>query len=167
MLFPALQYFDRAIARCEWLIMVVAFAVMVMVLMAQVLFRYGLAAPLFWAEEVALILMIIMTFSGFSLLVRDKHLVSVDLLGPYLGDRAASPMRRFVGLVVLGVALVMAWYATRTVMMPTVWVERSPTVGMPQAVIYAVFAAEAICLAFHQIVILTADILRPQARDRE
>jgi TRAP-type C4-dicarboxylate transport system permease small subunit len=167
MLFPALQCLDRSIARCEWLIMVAAFAVMIMVLMAQVLFRYGLAAPLFWAEEVALILMIIMTFTGLSLLVRDKQLVSVDLLGPYLGDRAAAALQRFVGLVVLGVALVMASYATRTVMMPTVWVERSPTVGMPQALIYAVFAAEAICLAFHQIVILTADILRPQGRGHE
>jgi TRAP-type C4-dicarboxylate transport system permease small subunit len=167
MLFAALQYLDRAIARCEWLIMVAAFAVMVVVLMAQVLFRYGLAAPLFWAEEIALILMIIMTFTGLSLLVRDKQLVSVDLLGPYLGDRAASALQRVVGVFVLGVALVMAWYATRTIMMPTVWVERSPTVGMPQAVIYAVFAAEAIFLAFHQFVILTADILRPQARGHE
>jgi TRAP-type C4-dicarboxylate transport system permease small subunit len=167
MLFAALQYLDRAIARCEWLIMVAAFAVMVMVLMAQVLFRYGLAAPLFWAEEVALILMIFMTFSGLSLLVRDKQLVSVDLLGPYLGDRAASALRRFVGLVVLGVALVMAWYATRTAVTPAVWMERSPTVGLPQAVIYAVFAAETIFLAFHQIVIVIADVLRPRDRDHE
>jgi TRAP-type C4-dicarboxylate transport system permease small subunit len=167
MLFPALQYLDRSIARCEWLVMVAAFAVMVMVLMAQVLFRYGLAAPLFWAEEVALILMIIMTLTGLSLLVRDKRLVSVDLLGPYLGDRAASALQGVVGVFVLGLALVMAWYATRTVMMPTVWVERSPTVGMPQALIYAVFAAEAICLAFHQIVILTTGVLRPQARGHE
>jgi TRAP-type C4-dicarboxylate transport system permease small subunit len=164
MLFPVLHYLDRAIARCEWSIMVAALAVMVVVLMAQVLFRYGLAAPLFWAEEVALILMIIMTFTGLSLLVRDKQFVSVNVLGPYLGDRAASALRRFVDLVVLGVALVMAWYATRTVMTPTIWVERSPTVGMPQAVIYAVFAAEAIFLAFHQIVTIIADVLRPQDR---
>jgi TRAP-type C4-dicarboxylate transport system permease small subunit len=167
MLFAAIQYLDRALARCEWLTMVVAFAVMVMVLMAQVLFRYGLAAPLFWAEEVALILMIIMTFTGLSLLVRDRQLVSVDLLGQYLGGRAASALRRFVGLVVLGIALVMAWYGTRTVMTPTVWVERSPTVSMPQAVIYAVFAAESIFLAFHQIVIVVADALRPQGRGHE
>jgi TRAP-type C4-dicarboxylate transport system permease small subunit len=167
MLVPALQHLDRAIARCEWLTMVAAFAVMVMVLMAQVLFRYGLAAPLFWAEEVALILMIIMTFTGLSLLVRDQRLVSVDLLGQYLGGRAASALQRFVGLVVLGVALVMAWYATRTVMTPTIWVERSPTLGMPQAVIYAVFAAEAIFLAFHQIVAIIADVLRPPDRSHE
>ena len=166
MLFPALQCLDRSIARCEWLIMVAAFAVMVMVLMAQVLFRYGLAAPLFWAEEVALILMIIMTFTGLSLLVRDKRLVSVDLLGQYLGGRA-SALQRFVDLVVLGVALVMAWYATRTVMTPTIWVEQSPTVGMPQAMVYAVFAAEAICLAFHQIVTIIADVLRPPDRGHE
>jgi TRAP-type C4-dicarboxylate transport system permease small subunit len=110
--------------------------------------------------------MIIMTFAGLSLLVRDRRLVSVDLLGQYLGGRAVSALQRFSGLVVLGVALVMAWCATRTVMTPTVWVERSPTVGMPQAVIYAVFAAEAIFLAF-QIVILIPDVLRPPSRGHE
>jgi TRAP-type C4-dicarboxylate transport system permease small subunit len=163
MLFPALQYLDRAIARCEWLIMVAAFAVMVIVLMAQVMFRYALAAPLFWAEEVALILMIIMTFTGLSLLVRDKQLVSVDLVGQYLDRRASAALQRFVGVVVLGIALLVAWCATRTVMTPTIWVERSPTIGLPQAVIYAVFAVEAIFLAFHQIIV----VLRPHAQGHE
>jgi TRAP-type C4-dicarboxylate transport system permease small subunit len=167
MIFRVLNYVDRLIARCEWLIMLAALAVTVLVLMAQVLLHYGVAAPFFWAEEVAMILMIVMTFTGLSLLARSRRLVAVDLLGRYLGGGIACFLRRCVGLVVLAVALAVAWYAAHTALAPTASVEWSPTLGMPQAVFHAVFAAETVFLAYHQIVALIADVLRRQPQDHD
>ena len=96
-----LNALDRLLAKLEQAVAVVALLGLVLVLIAQVLFRYVLLSPLFFAEELAVRLMIIVTFVGLSLLAHHRRLVAVDLLGGQLGTRA----RRLLDRVVKGTVL--------------------------------------------------------------
>lgn len=145
---------DRAGAWVERYVALLAMMALVAILVAQVFFRYVLSAPLFFAEEVALLLLIVATFCGLSLLVFERKLVSVDLIGPMLAPRMAGVLRLAIKAMVLVLALALAVLAIRYVSTPWVWFERSATLPMPRAIIQVFFAIEMVLLSLHQFVAL-------------
>ncbi len=149
-----LHRIDGWIARIERLVALLAMSALVGILVAQVFFRYVLSSPLFFAEEVALLLLIVATFCGLSLLVFERKLVSVDLIGSLLPGRQGRLLRVAVGVLVLILAMALTVVAIRYVATPWVWSERSATVPMPRAVIQVFFAVEMTILSFHQFLAL-------------
>ncbi|WP_434287327.1 TRAP transporter small permease [Celeribacter sp. SCSIO 80788] len=158
---------DKVLVRLELVLAVVAMTGVAAILIAQVLFRYVLQSPLFFAEELALILMIVATFAGFSLMVADGRLVTIDIFGgkvaPITHARIAWAMR--VVVLVLGVLL--AWFSIRYLMVPWVWIERSATLGVPRAALYAIVTAELCFLVLHQCVQLCTTFSACRATDGE
>ena len=150
----ALRSVDRAIAQVERTVALLAMAGVVGLLVGQVFFRYVLLSPLFFAEEVALLLLIVATFTGLSLLVHERRLVTVDLVGPWLGAGGQVALRRAMGVIVLFLGIAMTAFAIRYVATPWVWAERSATLAMPRAVIQVFFAVEMVFLSLHQAVAL-------------
>lgn len=55
-------------------------SLMTLVLFAQIIFRYFLQQPLIWSEELALVLMIWMTFIGSALLLATNQHISIDFM---------------------------------------------------------------------------------------
>lgn len=153
---------DRGLARLELSVAVAAMTGLVAILIAQVFFRYILQAPLFFAEELALILMIVASFAGLSLLVASDKLVSVDMLAGLLGARGHAWAAWAMRLTVLVLACLMVAFAVRYLATPWVWIERSATLGVPRATLYAFVGFELAALAFHQAVRVIAS--RPWAR---
>lgn len=143
---------DRLVARLELLLAIAAMTGLVLILVAQVVFRYVLAAPLFFAEEVALLLLIVASFAGLSLLVAHRRLVAVDMVGTYVAPSLHRWIQWLTGLVVLATGGLLAWYALLYLSVPWVWFERSATLPMPRAALYCVVAAELVALCFHQAV---------------
>lgn len=140
---------DRLLARLETVVAVTAMAGLVLMLIAQVVFRYGLGSPLFFAEEVGLLLLIVATFSGLSLLVAEDRLVAVDVFGAAMPPAVKRWTAWLMRLVTLAAALTLAAYGARYLSTPWVWLERSPTLDMPRAAIYAFVTGQLFALCVH------------------
>ncbi|MGO4852386.1 TRAP transporter small permease [Phaeovulum sp. W22_SRMD_FR3] len=155
---------DRALMRLELIVALAAMTGVVLLLSAQVFCRYLLQSPLFFAEEVALLLLIIATFIGLSLLVAEDKLIGIDLLGSIMSPRGhawvAWAMRAAVALL----AGSLAFYALRYVSTPWVWNERFATVPLPRAGLYAIVAFELCVMVFHQLMRL-CDSFPPARRE--
>ena len=147
-----LSKLDRWLARFELGLAVCAMTSLVVLLIAQVIFRYLLQSPLFFAEEVALLLLAIATFCGLSLLVFEGKLISVTFAALWLSKKADRWLRWAMQIMVLALALSLVVFAWRYLSVPWVWNERSATINLPRALIYAAVALEMVFLAFHQAV---------------
>jgi len=113
------------------------FAATIVVITAQVVWRYALDNPLVWTEEAARYLFVWMTFLGAALAVRDGTHIRV----PLLIDRLPAKVRRVVNVVQLVLmVLLMVFLAWLGVL----WVRtnagsRTPALGLPLS--YAVYSA--------------------------
>lgn len=145
---------DRLMAAIEKIVALLAMIGLAGLLVAQVFCRYILGAPLFFAEEVALLLLIVATFTGLSMLVYERRMVAVELIAPLMGPRGQAVLRWLMGALVLVLAVALAVYAWRYISVPWVWSEQSATFPMPRAVIQLYFAVQMILLSFHQAIAL-------------
>ena len=66
-----IQQLDRGLARVERWLLIATAAAMTIIMMTQVVMRYFFSAPIFWAEEISVQLLVLMTLFGLSLLVPD------------------------------------------------------------------------------------------------
>jgi TRAP-type C4-dicarboxylate transport system permease small subunit len=94
----------RALVVFENVLMFVLLAGTVLVLLAQVFFRYALERPLSWSNEAATDLLVYVAFVGFAIGIRDNAHVALNLFERRLGTRPRRWLR--IGeLAVLGVVL--------------------------------------------------------------
>jgi TRAP-type C4-dicarboxylate transport system permease small subunit len=95
----------RGLALVEnWLIFALL-AGTVLVILAQVFFRYALDRPLSWSNEAATDLLVWVAFVGFAIGVRDNAHVALHLFENRMGTQARRWLR-VVELLVLGAVLI-------------------------------------------------------------
>jgi len=150
LLFQAIQSADRRLAGAERVVVMALTALMTCIMMAQVVLRYFFSAPLFWAEEIAVQLLVFITLVGLSLLVRAGELVTIDFL-----RRALSPRGRHGLAVVLGVAFLallgfVAWLGWAWIVRPDVQLEIGATTRLPRWYTYALLPGAMLAMALHQ-----------------
>jgi TRAP-type C4-dicarboxylate transport system permease small subunit len=75
-----IQQVSATLKRSTELVMMVMMAFLVVVVVASVIFRYVLSAPLSWSEEVSRYVMIWMGFLGASLALREGLHANVDFV---------------------------------------------------------------------------------------
>jgi TRAP-type C4-dicarboxylate transport system permease small subunit len=78
----------------KWLL-VFMLLLMTLVLFAQIVFRYFFQMPLVWSEEMALVLMLWITFLGAALLLESKEHISID----FLVERMSPSLQRALAVV--------------------------------------------------------------------
>ncbi|WP_221796161.1 TRAP transporter small permease [Oceanobacter mangrovi] len=152
---------DRGLGWTERSLMILLTAAMTLILCAQVILRYFFNAPLFWAEEVSVQLLIMISFMGVSYLVHTGKLVRVDILLLALKPAARIWLLRLLDLVGLICFGILAWYATDWILRPEVKGEVSPTTGIPLWYNYSVLVASIYCMTIHQCV----KVLIPETQD--
>jgi TRAP-type C4-dicarboxylate transport system permease small subunit len=91
----------RGIALVENVLIGLLLIAIVLVILAQVFFRYVLSQPLSWSTEVATGLMLYVAFIGFAIGVRDNAHVALNLFERRLGPRGLRAVR-IVELLFLG-----------------------------------------------------------------
>ncbi|OFS84682.1 hypothetical protein HMPREF3144_05935 [Oligella sp. HMSC05A10] len=140
------------IAKAEAVLIVIFMALLVLIMVAQVALRYLFNSPLFWAEEISLQLLIVITFFGVSYLTYKKNLLQVDLLQHYLSTRMKKVVNFLLLLMNFFLLLFLAYLYINWVGEPLVRADVSGTTGLPRWHNYGV-AAVAICfMAFHQFI---------------
>jgi TRAP-type C4-dicarboxylate transport system permease small subunit len=93
---------------CKWLSIVLVAAIAVIVI-ASVVFRYGLNDSIAWAEDAAKFLMVWLAFIGAPLGFRHGAHVSIELLPPLLPAALHPAFRFLVHAAVLALMVVLAW----------------------------------------------------------
>jgi TRAP-type C4-dicarboxylate transport system permease small subunit len=73
--------------------------VLLVVMSAQVLWRYVFNDPIYWSEELARYLFVWLTFLAASMAFRDHKHMAVDLIQPFLGPEA----RRWQQAIITGI----------------------------------------------------------------
>lgn len=147
-----LRTIDKVFWRLELGVAIAAMTGVVAILIAQVIWRYILQSPLFFAEELALVLMIVATFTGFSLMVAENRLIAIDMLGTRISDIRRRWISWCIRVVVLVLAVALAGFSVQYLAVPWVWMERSATLGLPRAYLYLIVTVELCILSFHQII---------------
>lgn len=104
---PDFQRSNRALAALavfENLLITALLAGTVLVLLAQIFYRYALEKPLSWSNEAATDLLVYVAFVGFAIGIRDNAHVALNLFERRLGVGPRKWLR--IGeLVVLGIVL--------------------------------------------------------------
>lgn len=82
----------------------------VVIMVTQVIARYGFNSSLIWAEELCRYLLIWMTFLLLGMVYQTGGLVALDIVPDMLSTRARRIMRLITALPVLWFVALMTWY---------------------------------------------------------
>lgn len=151
---------DRALGGTERYLMIVLTAALTAILCAQVVLRYFFNSPLFWAEEVAVQLLIIITFVGVSYLTFMGKLVRVDFLLLAFSGTKRVWLGRVLDVVSLITLMLLCYVATDWITRPEVRGDVSATTQIPRWYNYSVLVFSFYCMTYHQFVkVLVPEVL--------
>jgi TRAP-type C4-dicarboxylate transport system permease small subunit len=150
MVFEWVQRVDRGLVVAERILVMALTGAIAGIMMVQVVLRYFFSAPLFWAEEIAVQLLVFTTLFGMSLLVQRSQLVSIDFVPRALSGRARHALLALLGAVMLGLLLFIAWLGWDWVSRADVRMELGATTQLPRWYNYAALPLAMVLMAWHQ-----------------
>ncbi|MDR1535505.1 MAG: TRAP transporter small permease [Planctomycetota bacterium] len=106
-------------------------AAMIVIVFCGVLWRYVLRDPLSWVDEMAALLLVVISFLGCHLAMHKKKLARIDLLISRFGGRArtvAYVVSECLSLVMVGVVI---YYGTKLFFLPTSLRQRTSGMYIP------------------------------------
>jgi TRAP-type C4-dicarboxylate transport system permease small subunit len=126
----------KLVVAAERVVISTLMASIVLLTLAQVLFRYVLNSPLGWSEELARYAFVWVTFLGASVLLRrrDGH-PAVDSLHQSVGPRAKQAIEVFGRFAVIVASLAVSVGGLRLLALQ--WRQLSPSIELPMAGVYS------------------------------
>lgn len=117
------------------------------IMLVNVVFRYALSLPIFWAEEANNFLFVWMGYLGFAYVMGNDNHIKVTLLESRLPGKVRRAARIVAHLVVMATCLGMAW--------PTIKVlpqlHKSAAMGLPEKYVYAIMPVSFLLMALHSL----------------
>jgi C4-dicarboxylate transporter DctQ subunit len=157
-MFDHIQKADRGLAAIERGLLVILVGAITCVMMTQVVLRYVFSAPLFWAEEISVQMLVFATLFGLSLLVHQGQLVSIDFLPRALPERPRRLLMAVLGSVMLALFLFVCWLGWEWVNRPEVRIELGATTRLPKWYSYSALPLAAACMSCHQFAAILRDV---------
>ena len=127
---------DRALGRAESAFIGAALAFTSALLFANVILRYIFLAPINWAEEATLYLMVWIVFVGGSVAVRTRGHIAIDLLPLLLSPANRRRLAIGVALAALVFFAVFFWYSGQHVLRVRSSGQSTPVMGAPMWLTY-------------------------------
>lgn len=158
-MFESIQRIDHGLATIERGVVIGLTGAIAGVMMTQVVMRYFFSAPIFWAEEISVQMLVIATLFGISLLVHHGQLVSIDFLPRTLSGRARHGLLALLGVVMLALFVFISWLGWVWINGPYVRLELSATTQLPRWYNYAGLPVAMSLMAWHQFVAIVGDLL--------
>ena len=156
-MFEPIQTIDRRLAQVEQVLVMALTATLAGIMMTQVVMRYFFSAPLFWAEEISVQLLVFVTLFGLSLLVHKTQLVSIDFLPQALPVRARHGLLALLGTVMLALFVFVAWLGWEWVNRPDVRLELGATTQLPRWYNFSALPLACALMAWHQLAAVLRD----------
>lgn len=158
MLFQFIQKIDRSLAAMEQVLVIALTAGIAIIMMTQVVMRYFFSAPIFWAEEISVQLLVFVTLFGLSLLVRKAQLVTIDFLPRALPPRARHGLLALLGLVMLALLVFIAGLGWEWINRPEVRLELGGTTQLPRWYNFSALPLAMALMAWHQLAAVLRDL---------
>ena len=127
---------DGALDRAEAVFIGAALAFACLLLFFNVVLRYVFLAPISWAEEVSLYLMVWIVFIGGSMAVRTRGHMAIDLLPLVLSPANRQRLSVLVALLALVFFAVFFWYSGQHVLRVQGSGQTTPVMGAPMWLAY-------------------------------
>lgn len=157
-MFGPIQTLDKRLAQVEQVLVIALTAAMTGIMMAQVVMRYFFSAPIFWAEEISVQLLVFTTLFGLSLLVQKSQLVTIDFLPQALPPRARHALMALLGTVMLALFVFFAWLGWDWVNRPDVRLELGATTQLPRWYNFSALPLAFALMAWHQLAAVLRDV---------
>ncbi len=150
--------FDNFLAKGEATILIALGAAMSVVCFLQVIFRYVLAYPLPWSEELARYLFVWLSIFGAALAMQKRGLFGLDIFFLRLPNQVRLAVGLLIHILIAGVVLVIFFEGIVLVQKTTL--QESPAMGIPMSWAYACLPIGAALMAVHLVVIFFKDVVK-------
>lgn len=157
-MYQTIQKIDLTLARAEQVLVIALTAGIAGIMMTQVVMRYFFSAPIFWAEEISVQLLVFVTLFGLSLLVQRVQLVTIDFLPRALPERARHALLAVLGLVMLVLLVFIAKLGWEWVNRADVRLEMGATTQLPRWYNFSALPLAFVIMAFHQFAAILRDL---------
>ena len=128
---------------------VLCMVLILLLVIAQVAMRYIFNSPLTWSEELAVFVMIWLTFIGSLICMRDKEHIEVTILVDYLPRPLQRIVVAFSRLASVFFLLVVAYYGSDLVMENMT--VTSPANKISMGLVYTIIPLSSIGMAFYLV----------------
>lgn len=128
---------DKA-ALFERVLCAVLISVFTLVLLANVISRYLFDAPLFFAEELALLLLVWMGYLAVSYSIYRSDQIGMGLLVDKLSEKSKQRVAIVVDLILIAISSVLFWAALQWLQSSSIFFERAVTLDVPKWPFYLV-----------------------------
>lgn len=145
---------DELVASLEKLLMTLMCGALAVLLITQATLRYVFSSPLFWAEEIAVFLLLGVTFFGMSYLLHKRQLINIDFVVLSLNVVLRRLLDIATTLVGVAILAILAWLSFDWVSRPEVHLEMSATTGLPRYLNYGFLLVALILMLLHQLIVL-------------
>ena len=138
--------------------------VMLVVVSAQVWYRFVLNDPLAWSEELARYLFVWISFLGSAVGVRMQVHLGIDLIDKVLSPRGRKIMTLVVHLAIQIFLVVIIYWGVR--ILKVVQFQKSASMGIPMTYAYLAVPVGSGLMLINSLR-LTWDVLRTSIQDKE
>jgi TRAP-type C4-dicarboxylate transport system permease small subunit len=150
-----LTKFDSLLSKVESWVLIILVAVMAVVVFLQVIFRYLLALPLYWTEELARYLFIWIAIVGATLSVQRRGHFGMDFFLRMLPDQGRRFTTFIIQVLMGGVALVLL--VQGILLVEKTAAQRSPAMEISMGWFYSCIPVGAALMAIHLLVIMSKE----------
>lgn len=157
-MYETIQKTDQGLAVIERGLVIALIGAITTIMMTQVVMRYFFSAPIFWAEEISVQMLVFATLFGLSLLVHHGRLVSIDFLPNALRPRLRHGLMAVLGLVMLGLFVFVSWLGWDWISRTEVRIELGATTQLPRWYNYAVLPLAVAVMCWHQFAAILRDL---------
>ncbi|MEX1010486.1 MAG: TRAP transporter small permease [Balneolaceae bacterium] len=144
----------------DWLL-IIQLAVMSLVVAANVFFRFVLNQSIYWADELAMILMVWLTFLGAAVAIRDRAHYLFAWLIHKLEGRALKIYIVTGHLFMIAATLLLGWHSFQVTAGITDWI--MPALEISRAWVYAAAPTGCVFMLYYSIGHLIQAIREPAA----
>lgn len=142
------------IDKIEEHVSVIAFTIMSIVVLLNVIMRYALSSPLSWAEELARYLMIWGVFIGISIGTRRGAHLGIEAFVYMLPARIADKIALLAQVIVLVAYIGLAYLALTLVLMTVESGQIMPAMRKPMFIVYLAIPVGFILSTLRQIQVI-------------
>jgi len=143
------QRLSDSVYAIERILGIILMVIMLGAIAAGVFFRYFLKSPLTWSDELAIFMLVWVTFIGGSMSIKRQQAAAVTLLY----DRLSPMIRKMILIVGFALttifSLYVAYLSFNWIMAPSVSMQMSPSLGITKFYVYLAIPVGFFCMGIH------------------
>jgi TRAP-type C4-dicarboxylate transport system permease small subunit len=132
---------------------------MLVCIVAGVIFRYFLNAPLSWTDEMAIYSLVWVTFIGGSMGIKRQQAAAVTLLMDRFSGKARRVLLSLGFAVITGFCLYLFFLSVTWISAPTMLLQKSQSMDLPMFYPYLCIPIGLGCMSIHSLDLLLRTLL--------